>query len=323
MIELEMIKINKLLEDIYKSNNVENKMYASQRISVMDLPLEDIIESNNLLESEIDEENLEEKVIKKSKKGKFTRSRNQSYTGEKISVTKIKSNYIIGHLTNADLSILSDFKEFKDKLDIVQNNLITLKTPILVEGINVYVRDTMLLAPGGMKGLSAIGNLYGSHLSKIDIDKKWLEKMDEFWEKDPEAFKRYAIRDSLIALIHASYMEDVSIKLGKAEIPLTLASLGLTYVRNSWAKNDYQGYQLSPDYLLSEPNSLQTPKGLFNVGDIGFAMSMYIGNYKGGRNECFMYGKDDNLYVSDYDLVSAYTTAMTLLGDPDYSRLAK
>jgi hypothetical protein len=35
-----------------------------------------------------------------------------------------------------------------------------------------------------------------------------------------------------------------------------------------------------------------TPKGLFKTGEIGSALSMYISNYKGGRNESFMYGVD-------------------------------
>ena len=45
---------------------------------------------------------------------------------------------------------------------------------------------------------------------------------------------------------------------------------------------------------------------------------MYIANYKGGRNESFMYGIDNNTTWYDYDLTSAYTTGMALLGNPDY-----
>lgn len=38
---------------------------------------------------------------------------------------------------------------------------------------------------------------------------------------------------------------------------------------------------------------MQTPKGLFAGGDVGLHMSYYIGNYKGGRNESFMYGSEN------------------------------
>jgi len=38
---------------------------------------------------------------------------------------------------------------------------------------------------------------------------------------------------------------------------------------------------------------MPTPKGLFAVGNIGLFMNNYISNYKGGRNESFMVGKDE------------------------------
>ena len=78
---------------------------------------------------------------------------------KKISVTKIKHNYLIGHLTNADISILEDFEDYKDSIDIVNNSMVTLKSPIQIDDVNVHIRDTMLLAPGGKKSLSHIGSL--------------------------------------------------------------------------------------------------------------------------------------------------------------------
>jgi len=47
---------------------------------------------------------------------------------------------------------------------------------------------------------------------------------------------------------------------------------------------------------------------------------MYIANYKGGRNESFMYGVDKGTLWYDYDLTSAYTTAMAGLGHPAYDQ---
>ena len=44
----------------------------------------------------------------------------------------------------------------------------------------------------------------------------------------------------------------------------------------------------------------------------------YTTLYRGGRNESFMYGYDDKTRWYDYDLTSAYTTLMCLLGDPNY-----
>jgi len=37
-----------------------------------------------------------------------------------------------------------------------------------------------------------------------------------------------------------------------------------------------------------------TPHGLFETAEVGLKLPLYIANYKGGRNECFMYGVDKN-----------------------------
>jgi len=54
------------------------------------------------------------------------------------------------------------------------------------------------------------------------------------------------------------------------------------------------------------------------VGKIGLVLPQYIANYKGGRNECFMYGMDQETVWYDYDLSSAYTTVLSMAGHPDY-----
>lgn len=56
----------------------------------------------------------------------------------------------------------------------------------------------------------------------------------------------------------------------------------------------YSGYQISGKYLLGDVSRSMTPKGLQALGDVGFVLPYYIANYKGGRNECFMYGVDNS-----------------------------
>lgn len=73
-------------------------------------------------------------------------------------------------------------------------------------------------------------------------------------------------------------------------------------------------------YLLGEVSKLQTPKGIDAVGGVGLNMSRYYKNYKGGRNESFMYGSDTKVYWYDYDLTAAYTSVMSQAGDPDYEK---
>jgi hypothetical protein len=44
---------------------------------------------------------------------------------------------------------------------------------------------------------------------------------------------------------------------------------------------------------MGNSDEVQTPKGLFSTGDVGLHLSYYIGNYKGGRNESFMFGAEE------------------------------
>lgn len=44
---------------------------------------------------------------------------------------------------------------------------------------------------------------------------------------------------------------------------------------------------------MGNSDEIQTPKGLFHTGVVGQHLSYFIANYKGGRNESFMYGCDE------------------------------
>lgn len=161
---------------------------------------------------------------------KYVRTNHTSYIKERVSVTKILNNFLIGHYTPADLSMLSDFEDIKYQLDIINKCFVTLKKPILINGINVYVIDTMLIAPGGKKSLDAISLLYKG-LNKLKISDSYIRNMNIFIKKDPELFKKYALQDSLIALVHGIFMEEFNHTINGFGIPLTLSSLSGNYVR--------------------------------------------------------------------------------------------
>lgn len=239
---------------------------------------------------------------------------------QKVSVTKSRNYYIIAHFTPADLSMMLDFNEIKEDLSIVNGSFVTLGKPLKYCGRNIHIRDTMLLAPGGRKSLAEIGKLYGEALNKIQISKDDLDNMQGFLARDKAKFTEYALRDSLISLIHAAWMEDFNFKIGGSGIPLSLSALGRNYVKSMWKEESYPGYQISSKYLLGDVATSVTPKGLNVISDIGFVLPYYISNYKGGRNECFMYGVDRDHNWYDYDLSSAYTTIMSMAGHPEYDK---
>lgn len=240
----------------------------------------------------------------------------------KIHLTLVKNLYIVAHYNAADLSMLSDFEELKIKLSIVNKSFVSLGKPLRYDHSFVYVRDTMLIAPAGAGSLEKLGKIYESEgdFSKRKISQEDISNMKAFLKRDKSAFEEYALQDAVITLKHATAMEEFNMRVNQIGIPLTLSSIGRKYVFKEWSKifRKYLPYQISGDFLMGNADEVQTPKGLFASRDVGAHMSYFIANYKGGRNESFMYGSENQTHWVDYDLTSAYTTGMAALTLPDY-----
>lgn len=240
----------------------------------------------------------------------------------RLSISLNRVTYICAHESAADLSMLSDFDTFKDNLDIVHRSFVTLSKPILLKDYKskIHFRDTILLAPIGAKSLKDIGNIYGGEFKKIEIDPSYIKRMDLLLTENPELFEKYAKQDAVVTLKHASTMEDFYLSLSKLGVPLTLSSVGKSYVLKEWEKVHFKGYQYGDDLNLS---TLITPKGARSA-PVSTYIVPFIAGYRGGRNESFMYGVENCLAIQkiwyDYDLISCYTTVMSLLGVPDYNK---
>ena len=186
------------------------------------------IQGNELLnreDSDIKIENESGEVIEIKK---MSRSNMMSFTKDKVSVTRIITNVFIAHLTNADLSMMNDFEMLKHKLDIVNKSFVTLGKPLVICDTNIVIRDTMLLTPAGDKKLESIGDLYS--LKKIKLSKTQKEHMDVLLVENKDLFQEYAVKDALIVLKHANYMNDFNFKFKELGIPVTLSNLGKKFV---------------------------------------------------------------------------------------------
>lgn len=181
--------------------------------------------------------------------GVYRRSNLNSFSGDFVSVSRTRNVNLVSHLTNADLSLLTDFDKRKDELGIVHKSFVTLDKPIKFKKCKLHVRDTMLLMAGN-KSLSALGKLYGENFEKVKISNEELENMAMFLDKDPARFKEYALQDSIIVLIHACYMEDYYFKLDKMGVPLTLSAISKALIDKDWRDRNYKGYQVSPNIEL-------------------------------------------------------------------------
>lgn len=289
------------------------------------LPLIETTSASQIIEEEELHkiETLETIASKATSEKRLSREYISDLFPQKISVTRTRQYFVIAHLTPADLSLLSDFEEIKEELSILNGSFVTLGKPLKYLGKNIHIRDTMLLAPGPSKSLAAIGKLYGGGLDKLVIAKTDLEDMQGFLARDKVKFTEYALRDALISLIHACWMEDFNFRIGCLGIPLSLSTIGRNYVKSIWAEELYKGYQISTKYLLGDVSTTITPKGLNVIKQVGFVLPLYIANYKGGRNECFMFGIERDTIWYDYDLTNAYTTILSVAGHPDYEKCTR
>src|SRR5207302_1207120 len=202
-----------------------------------------------------------------------------------------RSTYLLGHYNAADFSMLSDWNEMKIKnIDILKKGFISLTKPMDILNRRVIIRDTVLLSSAAAGTLEAIGK---SHfIDKVDVSLAQKSDMEKLYKEAFNLFRSYAMTDSLITLIHGLFINDFAFRLGSTKLPVTLGSLANKYLNEKWKKDSYKGYQVDANYLLGDLESTITPKGITALGQVGEHLNMFIGAFRGGRNECFNYGID-------------------------------
>jgi len=70
--------------------------------------------------------NEESTIVKQELESLAQKNQSLFSNQNRVSVSYELNNIIIGYYTSADLSLLSNFDEFKDELDVVNNSMITL-----------------------------------------------------------------------------------------------------------------------------------------------------------------------------------------------------
>jgi hypothetical protein len=157
-------------------------------------------------------------------------------SNDQLLITVNRLLYLCMHESSADLSMLSDFDEFKESLDIVGRSFVTRGKPLTIcfkdgstSKSRVILRDTILIAPVGAKSLAAVGQIYGPEYHKVDIG-NYRKRMSILLRDNKDLFEKYALTDSKITLKHARSMEEYYFTLGKIGVPLTISGIGKAYV---------------------------------------------------------------------------------------------
>ncbi|KAG0122097.1 hypothetical protein HOY82DRAFT_544414 [Tuber indicum] len=162
----------------------------------------------------------------------------------------VKENvYLACHYNSADLTMLSDwFEKLNKNIDIIKKSYMSLAKPLTINGHNVYIRDTVLLASQLAGKLEMLGKMH--KILKVPLSLKEIQNMDQLYKDNIRKFKAYAMQDSLITLIHSLFMNDFAFKMGKLVLPCTLGELASRYLKQKWSEDGYRGYQIDNEYQL-------------------------------------------------------------------------
>lgn len=193
-------------------------------------------------------------------------------------------------------------------------------------------RDTMALAPTGSRSLDDLGKILGFEKIKLSDDpaKEYAYKirMSKLLADDRDLFERYAIRDAEICAVYAANMIRASVdNLGAFALPTTLSSKGLKLLQKFWSDNKVDGLAIVGKEEVEEliwsqsANRTIKRKTRVNLPFLSWNEQFLTEAYHGGRGEQFWFGPAPEGIWYDYDLASAYPSAMTLIGTPDWTKV--
>jgi hypothetical protein len=243
--------------------------------------------------------------------------------------------YFIAHFTLADLTTLASFPELKSLFDAVRRTFVTIKDAVTCRlwdlnrhrhDVELTLRDTMLLAPGGKQSLADLGGLVGC--PKLELTDVEIENMDALLVSNPGRFEAYAQRDPEICVRYAARMLELNYQItGKPEIPPTLSSLGVNYLLKCWEELGIDQHAvLGTEVVKESPWSERLQRPVRRREDVPvderyLYESFAVECYHGGRSEQYAFGAGQVSTWTDWDLRGAYTTAMTLIGMPDWKSI--
>ena len=249
--------------------------------------------------------------------------------------------YLVGHFTRADIPAFKDFKNLTQVMSSVRNTFLSIdmQVPIRFQfddqqfvDVGIIIRDTYLLTPAASKGLKALGELVGVEKVQMSSDpateKYYKENMDQLLKHDPQLFEKYALTDAIICVRYVDLLlEQTKSLIGSATIPVTLTSIATKLLLKTWEEDqkwDYLellGKEKVPERVYSKKDSRYNKIiSTVNLAELEWHLNLATECYHGGRNEQFWFGPAFEDRWTDYDLTSAYPTAMALIGKPDWRK---
>ncbi|WP_240482159.1 DNA polymerase [Ruegeria marisrubri] len=196
----------------------------------------------------------------------------------------------------------------------------------------VKIRDTIALAPTGAKSLAKLGEILGFEKLKLSDDPKqeqhYKENMADLLEDNWPLFRDYAIRDAEVCAQYTVRMIRLYFeKTGKFKLPVTLTSIGVDLIRSHWLSQGLDPLEIVGKEVVTEKRwndkkqQYETNAEPRSVQKLFWHEDFFTECYHGGRNEQFWFGPAPEGVWYDYDLTSAYPSAMALIGEPDWNTI--
>lgn len=250
---------------------------------------------------------------------------------------------LVGHYNRADIPAFEDRGQVFDRVKNVRNSLVTQAVPIkaMMEfddeygpiELKVYLRDTMLLAPAGRKSLASLGELVGVPKMMLhetrEGDLRLKKQMKYVRANNPTRFREYALLD---AKISALYFREVTRiyqeATGASFVPSQLSTIGVSILRNEWRSRTpvvdpiaIVGCEAHREVVWNDKTAqFNTKTKKPYIEEIDWWVAFATECYHGGRNEQLWFGPTFDDTWSDYDLKSAYATAMGTIGRPNWKK---
>jgi len=252
------------------------------------------------------------------------------------------SIYLLGHFIRADLPAFSDFNQkARQSMSNIRSTFVTLRNAIPIRfsqgedeiaEFKVSIRDTILLSPANAKSLADIGEMLGYEKIQLgttpEEDKDIKQNMARFRAEKWPKFREYGIRDAQVCVRYAERVIAQSDALFRAfKMPTTLTSFGTKLVLEGWktAKQDALGIlgreKVKERKFSQKLGYFITTTSTPYMEEVFYEEAFITETYHGGRNEQFLFGVAEVGQWRDHDLSSAYTTAMSLIGLPDWRNL--
>lgn len=231
---------------------------------------------------------------------------------------KLKTLNLVAHFSRAELSAITDGRQLlqSEGARCIQSSG-TISGTFHVDGLTVHLFDTFQYMP---KSLEDLADLIGE--KKIDIGEfRSDQKIRQLYDENFPLFKKYALNDARITAKLFDRLRNFFLKeLGLKRMPSTIGAVGAKLLAKRLKANPKRAEGLG--YRCQGP--LATEVGNPYHGKVLLPLSgdlerRFRGVLYGARNELYVRGMYPDVPVFDYDLISAYVTAQTTIGEFDFS----